>query len=103
MRNAMSGAAPVEKEPLTEAVPLLLLFVVLLLAPLVAPTPYVLSIWTFIALNLIVVIALDPLVGYAGQLSLGQGVFVSVGAYASGLLTTRAAGRAGRRFRSGWR
>lgn len=64
--------------------------VVLLIAPAIASSPYFVSIWTFIALNLIVVCALDLLVGYAGQLSLGQGVFVSVGAYVSAALTTSA-------------
>lgn len=73
-----------------EGLILAVLLVVLLIAPAIASGPYLVSIWTFIALNLIVVCALDPLVGYAGQLSLGQGVFVSVGAYVSAALTTSA-------------
>lgn len=84
----MIGATQFSRQRLQGLGPLVTLFVVLLLAPPFAPTPYVLSIWTFIALNLIVVISLDLVVGYAGQLSLGQGVFVSVGAYTSALLTT---------------
>ena len=52
--------------------------------------PYILGLWTFLLLNILVVIGLDLLLGYAGQLSLGHGVFVAIGAYASGLLTTRA-------------
>lgn len=62
----------------------------LAMVPVVTSNPYVLSVWTFIAINLIVVVGLDLLLGYCGQLSLGHGVFVSLGAYASALLTTRA-------------
>src|SRR5690606_12321794 len=36
-----------------------------------------------------VVVGLDMLLGYAGQLSLGHGAFVAIGAYASALLTTK--------------
>lgn len=58
--------------------------------PLVSQDPYVLGVWTFLLLNILVVIGLDLLLGYAGQLSLGHGIFVAIGAYASGLLTTKA-------------
>lgn len=60
------------------------------IVPLVSQDPYVLGVWTFLLLNILVVVGLDLLLGYAGQLSLGHGIFVAIGAYASGLLTTRA-------------
>lgn len=54
------------------------------------------SAWTFILLNILVVLGLDLLLGYMGQLSLGHGAFVAVGAYQSALLTARAG------WSSGW-
>ncbi|MDE5444342.1 ATP-binding cassette domain-containing protein [Bradyrhizobium sp. CSA207] len=58
--------------------------------PAMSQDAYVLGVWTFLLLNILVVIGLDLLLGYAGQLSLGHGIFVAIGAYASGLLTTKA-------------
>jgi len=40
------------------------------------------------ALNIIVVIGLNLLMGYAGQISLGHAAFFGLGAYLSGILTT---------------
>lgn len=60
------------------------------IVPLVSQDSYVLGVWTFLLLNILVVVGLDLLLGYAGQLSLGHGIFVAIGAYASGLLTTKA-------------
>ena len=60
------------------------------IVPLVSQDSYVLGVWTFLLLNILVVVWLDLLLGYAGQLSLGHGIFVAIGAYASGLLTTKA-------------
>jgi len=59
-------------------------------APLLWGDAYQLSVWTFILLGLIVVLGLDVLLGFGGQLSLGHGVFVAVGAYSTALLTTKA-------------
>jgi branched-chain amino acid transport system permease protein len=47
---------------------------------------YALSLW---ALTTIAAIGLNLTLGYAGQVSLGQGAFVGVGAYVAALLTTR--------------
>ena len=47
---------------------------------------YVLSLW---ALTTIAAIGLNLTFGYAGQVSLGQGAFVGIGAYVTALLTTR--------------
>jgi ABC-type branched-subunit amino acid transport system permease subunit len=44
----------------------------------------------FAGIMAIVVMGLVLLTGYAGQLSLGQGVFMMIGAYSSGFLTLRA-------------
>lgn len=66
------------------------ILVVFAIVPLVSQDPYILGVWTFLLLNILVVVGLDLLLGYAGQLSLGHGIFVAIGAYASGLLTTKA-------------
>ncbi len=65
----------------------------LLLAGLVVfpflATPYWLNLANQIAIATIGAIGLNILVGYTGQISLGQGAFMAVGAYGSGLLTVR--------------
>jgi branched-chain amino acid transport system permease protein len=62
--------------------------VVLIAAPfgLTAYGVYVLSLW---AITTIAAIGLNLTFGYAGQVSLGQGAFVGIGAYVTALLTTR--------------
>lgn len=60
------------------------------IVPWLTRDDYTLGVWTFILLNVLVVVGLDLLLGYAGQLSLGHGAFVAVGAYTSALLTTKA-------------
>lgn len=66
-----------------------LILVALASVPLLTQNDYALGVWTFILLNIIVVVGLDMLLGYAGQLSLGHGAFVAIGAYTSALLTTK--------------
>lgn len=70
--------------------PMLGILAAFAIVPFVSQDPYVLGVWTFLLLNILVVVGLDLLLGYAGQLSLGHGIFVAIGAYASGLLTTKA-------------
>lgn len=61
----------------------------LAVVPLLTSDDYALGVWTFILLNILVVVGLDLLLGYAGQLSLGHGAFVAMGAYTSALLTSK--------------
>lgn len=58
-------------------------------APLVVTSQYHLSVAVFIAIHAIVTIGLCLLIGYAGQISLGHAAFYGLGAYLSGVLTTR--------------
>src|SRR5436190_22553573 len=44
---------------------------------------------TICAINVMLAIGLDFILGYAGQLNLGQSAFYGIGAYASTLLITR--------------
>lgn len=66
------------------------LAVVIALAPLGLTSQYHLSVGVFIGLHAIVTVGLCVLAGYAGQVSLGQAAFYGIGAYTSGLLSTRA-------------
>ncbi len=59
------------------------------LVPLVFTSQYHLSVGVFIAIHAIVTIGLCLLMGYAGQISLGHAAFYGLGAYLTGLLTTR--------------
>ena len=59
------------------------------LAPLLFRTPYALSTMVLIGIDTIVTLGLCLLMGYAGQISLGQAAFFGVGAYGSAILTTR--------------
>lgn len=61
------------------------------LLPLVFNTPYALSTLIIIGIYSTVTIGLCLLMGYAGQVSLGQAAFFGLGAYGSAVLTTRLA------------
>lgn len=50
---------------------------------------YYLKVMTFAGINAIVCIGLSLLLGYAGQISIGQAGFFAIGAYASGILTVK--------------
>lgn len=71
--------------------PLFCLFVLLL--PLILKSfeagDYYLSVLVFAGINSIVVIGLNLLMGYAGQISLGHAAFFGIGAYSSAIATTR--------------
>lgn len=67
---------------------LLVLALVLALLPLVLPNAFYMDVAIRIALNAVVVIALNLLMGYTGQISLGHAGFFGLGAYASAALTT---------------
>lgn len=52
-------------------------------------TSYYTDVMVFVAIHSIIAAGLSLLLGYAGQISLGQAAFYGLGAYASGILTTR--------------
>jgi branched-chain amino acid transport system permease protein len=68
-----------------------LIALVLLLGtlPVWLHTPYALSTMTLIGIYSIVTVGLCLLMGYGGQVSLGQAAFFGLGAYGSGMLTVR--------------
>jgi len=59
------------------------------LAPCVVTNSYALVPLTFIAIYTILVIGLNMLMGYAGQVSLGHAAFFAIGAYTSAILSTQ--------------
>jgi branched-chain amino acid transport system permease protein len=64
-------------------------FGLILVLPLLSRNEYVLFVMNKALLNIIVASGLVFLTGFAGQISLGQVGFVAIGAYTSGLVTTR--------------
>jgi branched-chain amino acid transport system permease protein len=68
---------------------LLGLTAVLVLLPWVLPNAFYYDVAIRIALNACVVIGLNLLMGYTGQISLGHAGFFGLGAYASAVLTSR--------------
>jgi branched-chain amino acid transport system permease protein len=66
--------------------PVFSLFVIAL--PLILSNNYYLMALNIAALNVVIVIGLNLLMGYAGQISLGHAAFFGLGAYLSAILTT---------------
>lgn len=52
-------------------------------------TAYYTDVMVFVAIHSIICAGLSMLLGYTGQISLGQAAFYGIGAYASGILTTQ--------------
>ena len=67
---------------------LLILAAILAALPLVFSNAYYFDVAIRIAMNAVVVMGLNLLVGFAGQISLGHAGFLGIGAYASAVLTT---------------
>ncbi|WP_240376725.1 branched-chain amino acid ABC transporter permease [Bacillus piscicola] len=61
---------------------------IVLIFPFVITQSFLLSQATFTGIYVIVALGLGLLMGYAGQISLGQAAFYGVGAYATAVLTT---------------
>ncbi|RBL86433.1 branched-chain amino acid ABC transporter permease [Streptomyces cavourensis] len=57
--------------------------------PWLAPNDYLVSLGSSFFINLLLVLSLNLLVGYAGQISLAHAGFFGLGAYASGILATQ--------------
>ena len=66
----------------------ILLALLVVFLPVVMPEGYFLNVMVFVGIHSILALALNLLLGYAGQISLGQAGFFGLGAYLSGILTT---------------
>ena len=65
------------------------LFVVAVIVFPFFASPFLLNLANQIAIATVGALGLNLLVGYTGQISLGQGAFMAVGAYAAGIFTVR--------------
>jgi branched-chain amino acid transport system permease protein len=72
----------------TEYVRLALVLAVVVALPFLA-SPYWLTVLNQIGIAIVGAIGLNILVGYTGQISLGQGGFLAVGAYTAGIVATK--------------
>ena len=82
-----SGASHIDTT--RRRLPLALLAALLLLLPYAMPNAYFYDVAILIALNAIVCVGLNLLVGYAGQISLGHAAFYALGGYASAIAASR--------------
>lgn len=60
----------------------------ILLAPLAFSGNYLMNVLVFVGIHTMLAVALNLLLGYAGQISLGHAAFFGLGAYGSGILST---------------
>ncbi len=65
----------------------LVLIALIILTPVLSGSSYALTVGIFSGINALVAIGLCILMGYAGQVSLGQAGFYGIGAYASSVLS----------------
>ncbi|MBF0497078.1 MAG: branched-chain amino acid ABC transporter permease [Deltaproteobacteria bacterium] len=70
-------------------VTLVIFAIVILLFPHIVTGSYSLRVINFAGIFCLVTIGLSLLLGYAGQISIGQAGFFAIGAYSSGILTTQ--------------
>lgn len=67
---------------------LFIVIAILLAIPFVAPNSFYLDLAIRMAINAVIVLGLNLLIGFAGQISLGHAGFLGIGAYASAVLPT---------------
>lgn len=67
---------------------LLIVIAVLLVVPFIVPNSFYLDLAIRMAINAVIVLGLNLLIGFAGQISLGHAGFLGIGAYASAVLPT---------------
>ncbi len=67
----------------------LLLFIALFPSTLGRISPYYNTVLILVGIYIILAVSLDLLIGFAGQISVGHAAFFAIGAYTSGILTTR--------------
>ncbi len=71
----------------------IIIFLIFAMAVLIIPVflrgSYFINVLVFIGINTMLAVALNLLMGYAGQISLGHAAFFGLGAYISGVFTTR--------------
>jgi len=71
----------------SEIVKFIALAIIILIMPILVHEGYLLNVLVFVGIHTMLALALNLLLGYAGQISLGQAGFFGLGAYISGILT----------------
>jgi branched-chain amino acid transport system permease protein len=66
-----------------------IIIVIGLFPPLTGHNQYFITLLVFMGINTIIAMGLSLLMGYAGQISLGHAAFFGIGAYSSGVLTSK--------------
>ena len=66
----------------------LLFALMVMVIPLFSKGGYLMNVFVFIGIHTMLAVALNLLLGFAGQISLGHAAFFGLGAYISGILTT---------------
>ncbi|MEI6116199.1 MAG: branched-chain amino acid ABC transporter permease [Burkholderiales bacterium] len=67
---------------------LVIIMAILVILPFVLPNKFYVDLATRMAINAIIVLGLNLLIGFAGQISLGHAGFIGIGAYATAVLPT---------------
>lgn len=67
---------------------LFIVMAILLVLPFVVPNSFYMDLVIRMAINAVIVLGLNLLIGFAGQISLGHAGFLGIGAYASAVLPT---------------
>ena len=67
---------------------LFVIMAILVILPFVLPNKFYVDLATRMAINAIIVLGLNLLIGFAGQISLGHAGFIGIGAYATAVLPT---------------
>ena len=67
---------------------ILIVALILAIVPFVSPNSYYTDLAIRMAINAVIVLGLNLLIGFAGQISLGHAGFLGIGAYASAVLPT---------------
>ena len=67
---------------------LVIVIVILLVLPFVVPNSFYMDLVIRMAINAVIVLGLNLLIGFAGQISMGHAGFLGIGAYASAVLPT---------------
>lgn len=87
--NEKQSNNPVRKILTSNYLWIILYAIVMSLSPLAFGNDYYIKILIMVAINTIMVLGLNLLMGYAGQVSIGHAAFFGVGAYASAIATTK--------------
>ena len=67
---------------------LFIVIAILLVLPFIVPNSFYMDLVIRMAINAVIVLGLNLLIGFAGQISLGHAGFLGIGAYASAVLPT---------------